>query len=144
MIRFALHCDEGHDFDAWFSSGASYDEQIEAGAISCPICGSADVRKAPMAPAVLRGTDETGPKRAAPPADAEQRRTFALVRGLREYLKTNAEDVGKNFAEEARKIHHGEAEGRNIYGEATLDEAKSLTEEGIPALPLPRLPEEHN
>jgi hypothetical protein len=144
VIRFALHCHEGHDFDAWFSSGASYDEQIEAEAIRCPICGGAEVRKAPMAPAVLRGKGETGPKRASPVADAEQRRTYAFLKGLREHLKANAEDVGTNFPEEARKIHYGEAEERNIYGEATTDEAKSLKEEGIPALPLPPLPEEHN
>ena len=144
MIRFALHCDQGHGFDAWFSSGASYDEQIEAGAIRCPTCGSADVRKSPMAPAVLRGKSEAGPKRAASPADTGRRQTFAFLKGLREHLKANADDVGTNFPEEARKIHYGEAKERNIYGEATLDEAKSLAEEGIPALPLPPLPEEHN
>lgn len=148
MIRFALTCDEGHSFDAWFSSGASYDEQIEASAIRCPACGSADVRKAPMAPAVLRGKGkmegETGPKRAELGGEAERRQTFAFLKGLREHLKANAEDVGKNFPEEARKIHYGEAEERNIYGEATLEEAKSLNEEGIPTLPLPPLPEEHN
>lgn len=144
MIRFSLHCDEGHGFDAWFSSGASYDEQIEAGAIRCPTCGSAEVRKSPMAPAVLRGKGEEGPKRAASRADSERPQTFAFLEGLREHLKKNAEDVGNNFPEEARKIHYGEAEERSIYGEATPDEAKSLNEEGIPAVPLPPLPEEHN
>jgi hypothetical protein len=144
VIRYSLHCHEGHGFDAWFSSGASYDEQIEAGAIRCPTCGSAEVRKAPMAPAVLRGKSEKGPKGAALPTDTEPRRTFAVLKGLREHLKANAEDVGTGFPEEARKIHYGEAEERNIYGEATLDEAKSLNEEGIPVLPLPPLPEEHN
>ena len=148
MIRFALTCDEGHNFDAWFSSGESYNEQIEAGAIRCPTCGSAEVRKALMAPAVLRGKGKTegaqGPKRDKSGGEVEQRQTFAFLKGLREHLKANAEDVGKNFPEEARKIHYGEAEERNIYGEATLEEAKSLNEEGIPALPLPPLPEEHN
>ena len=144
MIRFALTCDEGHSFDAWFSSGDSYDEQIEAEAIRCPACGSAEVRKAPMAPAVLRGRGKTAPKSPEAPADTEQKQTFAVLKGLREHLKANAEDLGQNFPEEARKIHYGEADERNIYGEATQDEAKALNEEGIPALPLPPLPEERN
>ena len=151
MIRFALTCEEGHEFDAWFSSGSSYDEQIEADAVTCPACGSTHIRKAPMAPAVLKGRGgvaKTEPQPDAPAADGEseagQRQTYAFLKGLREHLKANADDVGKDFAQEARKMHYGESEERNIYGEATADEAKSLNEEGIPALPLPKLPEEHN
>jgi hypothetical protein len=141
MIRFALTCDQGHGFDAWFSSGDSYDEQIEAQAIVCPTCGSIHVKKAPMAPAVLRGRKE--PQRESP-VDGERKQTYAVLKGMRDYLKANADDVGKAFPEEARKMHYGEADARNIYGEASLDEAKALYEEGIPALPLPKLPEEHN
>lgn len=155
MIRFALTCDEGHAFDAWFSSGDSYDEQIEAGAIACPTCGSAEVDKAPMAPAVLRGRNKPpahrGESSPAPQDDPPERETgteqgqaYAFLKGLREQLKANADDVGKDFAREARKMHYGESEERNIYGEATANEAKSLHEEGIPALPLPKLPEDHN
>ncbi len=66
------------------------------------------------------------------------------MKGLREHLKSNADDVGDKFAEEARKMHYGETEERNIYGEATMDEAKALHDEGIPALPLPKLPGDHN
>ena len=156
MIRFALTCGEGHSFDAWFSSGDSYDEQIEAEAIRCPACGSAEVRKAPMAPAVLRGQGRDGsdapsvpeapnaPEAPKVPAAQEGKQSFAFLKGLREHLKANADDVGEKFTEEARKIHYGESKERNIYGEATLEEAKSLNDEGIPALPLPKLPEEHN
>lgn len=144
MIRFALTCGDGHEFDAWFSSGASYDEQTEAGAILCPTCGSADVRKAPMAPAVMRGRRVEAPPRGESLEEAERTRTYAFLRGLREHVEKNAENVGKSFPEEARKIHYGETEERNIYGEASVDEAKALQEEGIPALPLPKLPEEHN
>ena len=144
MICFALSCDEGHSFEAWFSSGASYDEQIEAEAIRCPLCGSADVQKAPMAPAVLKGRGQEARQTPPAPEDTEQKQSFAFLKGLREHLKANADDVGADFPEEARKMHYGEAEERNIYGEATLDEAKSLNEEGIPALPLPKLPDEHN
>jgi len=141
MIRFALTCDQGHGFDAWFSSGDSYDEQIEAGAIVCPACGSVEVEKAPMAPAVLRGKKfETAKK----PAEGGQKQTYAFLKDMREHLMANADDVGKAFPEEVRKMHHGETEARSIYGEATTEEAKALQEEGIPAVPLPPLPEEHN
>lgn len=153
MIRYALTCGTGHQFEAWFSSSASYDEQIDAEAIRCPQCGCADVRKAPMAPAVLRGRaprKERGERQApsdresAGPHGRRESPTYAFLRGLREHVKATADDVGDKFAEEARKMHHGEAEERSIYGETTVDEAKSLYEEGIPALPLPKLPDDHN
>lgn len=148
MICFALACDQGHGFDAWFSSGTSYDEQSEAGVIVCPDCGSDRVEKAPMAPAVLRGKGrsiaEDGSVPAGKPQDSEAKQAYAVLKGLREHLEANAEDVGKAFAEEARKMHYGETEARSIYGEASVDEAKALHEEGIPALPLPPLPEEQN
>lgn len=144
MIRFALTCEEGHVFDAWFSSGDSYDEQTEAGVIVCPTCGSAEVSKAPMAPAVLRGRGRAPAPENESLAMAAGKQTYAFLKGLREHLEANADDVGKNFPEEARKIHYGEKEERNIYGEASSEEAKALHEEGIPALPLPKLPEEHN
>jgi hypothetical protein len=144
VIRFALTCEEGHTFDAWFSSGDSYDEQTEAGVIVCPDCGSVEVRKAPMAPAVLRGRGQTPTPENESVALAAGKQTYAFLKGLRAHLEANADDVGKNFPEEARKIHYGEKEERNIYGEASAEEAKALHEEGIPALPLPKLPEEHN
>ena len=153
MIRYALKCSAGHAFDAWFASSASYEEQQEAGAIRCPNCGSAGVCKAPMAPAVLRGRCQ-GAKRergtdAATTLNSEEpgtagSQTYAFLKGLREHLKANADDVGDRFAEEARKMHEGDADERIIYGEATADEAKSLYEDGILVLPLPKLPEDHN
>lgn len=148
MIRFALACDQGHGFDAWFSSGASYDEQAEAGAITCPDCGSDRVEKAPMAPAVLRGKARPQGDGEPQPGDrlqeGEGKQTYAVLEGFREYLKANADDVGKAFPEEARKIHYGEAEARSIYGEVTTEDAKALQEEGVPVLPLPPLPKEQN
>ena len=148
MIRFALACDQGHGFDAWFSSGASYDEQSEAGVIICPDCGSDRVEKAPMAPAVLHGKGKPSPADRSDPAvkpqDSDGKQTYAVLEGLRDHLKANADDVGKAFAEEARKMHYGETEARSIYGEATPEEAKALHDEGIPALPLPPLPKEQN
>lgn len=141
MIRFALHCERGHAFEAWFSSGSACEEQVEARAVMCPACGSARVVKAPMAPAVLRGR---GKKALEARAERERKQAFALVQDLHAHLKANADNVGPAFPEEARKIHYGEAEARSIYGEASAEEAKALHEEGIPVLPLPKLPEDHN
>jgi hypothetical protein len=141
MIRYALTCDKGHDFEAWLGSSGDYDVQIEARAVTCPSCGSADVTKAPMAPAVRRGRVER--PSVDPPSD-ERRQTYAVRKNLRTHLKENAEHVGPAFADEARKMHYGEAEARSIYGEATREEALALNEEGIPAVPLPPLPEDHN
>jgi hypothetical protein len=138
MIRYALTCDQGHDFEAWFGSISSYDEQVEARAVVCPCCGSTEVHKAPMAPAVRKG------KAAATPVKRERRQTYALLKDLKAHLKANAEHVGPAFPEEARKMHYGESEHRSIYGEASPDQAKELHEEGIEFHPLPVLPDERN
>ncbi|HEV7464283.1 MAG TPA: DUF1178 family protein [Methyloceanibacter sp.] len=140
MIRYALTCDKGHGFEAWFGSGSDYDMQVEAGAVVCPACGSAEVSKAPMAPAVRRSRAEP----ADAPARSGRRQTYALLKDLRAHLKANAEHVGPAFPEEARKMHYGEAEARSIYGEASIEEAEVLRDEGIPAVPLPPLPEDQN
>ena len=106
MIRYALACEEGHGFDAWFGSAASYEEQVEVNAIRCPSCGSARVSKAPMAPFVAKGRSAP----AAPtPAPAEGPKTYALLRKLRAELTANSDYVGPKFPEEARKIHFDEA-----------------------------------
>jgi hypothetical protein len=140
MIRFALVCDRGHDFDAWFASGDAYEVQTTAHAVICPDCGSRLVRKAPMAPAVKKARIATGHDRGA----AERKKTYAFLKGLRDHLAANAENVGSTFPEQARKMHYGEIETHSIYGEASLEDARSLHEEGIPAVPLPVLPEDHN
>jgi hypothetical protein len=152
MIRYALACDRGHGFDAWFGSSGSYDEQAEAQAIVCPACGSHAVSKAPMAPNLAKGVPapkaEASPAPSAPqppPPDAGHRRqTYALLRELHAQLKAHADDVGPDFAEEARKMHFGETPARSIYGEATAEEARELADDGIPVCPLPPLPEDHN
>jgi hypothetical protein len=141
MIHYALNCDKGHDFEAWFGSSEEYDVQIEARAVTCPCCGSAEIIKAPMAPAVRRGRPE--PLAVAPSSD-DRRQTYAFLKDLRAHLKENAENVGPAFPEEARKMHYGETEPRSIYGDATREEALALKEEGIPAVPLPLLPEDRN
>jgi hypothetical protein len=142
MIRYALACDEGHGFDAWFGSAASYDEQVEANAIRCPSCGSAQVKKAPMAPYVAKG--RLAPEALQPAPATEGPKTYALLRKLRAKLTANSDYVGPNFPEEARKIHFDEAPARAIHGEASPEEARELNEEGVSVFPLPPLPEDHN
>ena len=139
MIRYALICEGGHGFEAWFGSADTYDEQAEAQAILCPACGSAQVNKAPMAPYVAKRRAES-----PPPVSAEQPKSYAMLRKLRAELTANSDYVGPKFPEEARKIHFEEAPGRAIHGEATPQEAQELDEDGVPIFPLPRLPEDQN
>ena len=131
MIRYSLQCENGHEFESWFASSDAYDKQVKRKLVTCPACGSAKVEKAIMAPAVA-GTKKSARAKAA---DARQLQQFAT--GLRKYVMQNADYVGPNFAEEARKIHYGETPERHIYGEATHKEAQELLEEGVDVSPLP-------
>jgi len=130
MIVYSLACDKRHNFEGWFASSAAYDEQAATGKLVCPVCDSRKVDKAPMAPSVS-GTKKTVLKA----EQLKQMRQF--MTGMRKYVQENADYVGKEFAEEARKIHYGESEERHIYGEASLAEAKDLVEEGIDIAALP-------
>lgn len=142
MISFSLTCSEGHAFEGWFANSAAFDSQQAEGTLFCPLCGTADVSKALMAPAIATGRKKESVRVAANiPDDAE---AIAALRKIRQDLTENAEYVGKRFAEEARKIHYQEAEKRGIYGEASSDEVRSLIDEGIEFHPLPVLPEDHN
>ena len=131
MIVYSLNCSNGHVFEGWFRDSTAFDEQSKGGKLLCPVCDSGKVAKAPMAPAV-RGT-----KAEAKSGPADVRKMQQFMTGLRKYVTENAEYVGPRFAEEARKIHYGETEDRHIYGEATLNEAKELVEEGVDVAPLP-------
>lgn len=159
MIRYALQCPQDHGFEAWFRDSEAFDQQSEAGQISCPTCGQAEVRKAVMAPAVRRSpskatTLEPTPVPVQAPSAPETPpapivdETFARVRdALREIhakLKRDATDVGPAFPQQARAIHDGEAAPRAIYGTATQDEVKALVEDGIGILPIPVLPDDRN
>lgn len=140
MIKYALKCAGGHEFDSWFPSAASYDAQTAQGQIGCPICGSSEIGKAIMAPAVYHGESIAAPA----DADALRARKIAELRALRHYVMGVTEDVGRRFPEEARRIAEGSGEERPIRGQATLEEAKALHEEGIAILPLPLVPEDLN
>jgi hypothetical protein len=134
MIRYLLHCDNGHEFEAWFASSAAYDNQAAKGLVQCARCGTMKVSKAPMAPGIARGGKSAG---------GESERQEA-VRRLRERVASTSDYVGDRFAREALKIHREQAEPRGIYGKATDEEAMALCEEGVEFYPLPMLPEEHN
>lgn len=138
MIVFNLKCDHDHAFEGWFASSAAYDTQRAAGQVVCPHCASIKIEKAPMAPAVARTK-----KTVLAQEDRKKMRQF--VAGMRRYVQENADYVGKDFPEEARKIHYGEIAERHIYGEASPEEAQELIDEGvdIAALP-PDLDEEAN
>ena len=131
MIVYNLRCRNGHEFEGWFRDSAAFDAQSADGKLSCPACNSRRIEKAIMAPAVTGSERE--PEQAKP--DARQMRQF--MTGLRKYIQENAEYVGVNFAEEARKIHYGETAERHIYGETTVEEARELVEEGVDVAPLP-------
>jgi hypothetical protein len=165
MIRYALACAEGHRFESWFQDSAAYDKQAKRGLVTCPHCGSAKVDKAIMAPrlsmtAKKRGktpAPETTAPDVTPPASQDtsdtapvammspQEREFrSKLKELRDHLTKNADNVGGQFPEEARKMHYGEIEHRSIYGEASTEDARKLAEEGIEFHPLPILPDERN
>jgi hypothetical protein len=136
MIRYALACDNDHEFEGWFGSSADYDTQQEKGLVECPFCASRQVRKQIMAPAVA-GTKRT--VRAPEPARTQAMMLEAAGR-IRAHVEANFDDVGDGFADEARAIHEGRAEERGIYGQATPKEVRDLVEDGVPIAPMPPEP----
>ncbi|MER8430899.1 DUF1178 family protein [Mesorhizobium caraganae] len=141
MIRFALICEHEHEFEGWFRSNDDFDTQKKRGFVDCPSCGSHKVQKALMAPAVSTARKQ---ETIALAMGEAQKQALAQLKAMAEKVRENADYVGDKFAEEARKIHFGERDARGIYGEATLDEAKSLAEDGIEFMPIPSFPEERN
>lgn len=139
MIRFSLQCDKDHEFEGWFSTSADFDGQSERGLVECPVCGSRQVGKALMAPAVAVSREAAARPLAM---DPERRDMMRKLRDMVQAVKRNSEDVGDRFVDEARKIHHGETEARGIIGRASNEDAKSLIEEGIEIAPLPEFPED--
>ena len=136
MIRYALRCEHDHGFEAWFGDSAAYDDQVARGLVECPACGSRAVTKQIMAPAVA------GTRKTALTADPAKLRTLMMqaAREVRSHVEANFDYVGDAFAREARDIHEGRSEKREIYGEATPAEVKKLKDDGVPCAPLPPLP----
>ena len=174
MILYDLRCRKNHVFEAWFRDSAAYDDQVEAGKVACPTCGSKKVEKAPMAPRLAKGgltkgglsmgngetgevqraeakTSETGPAETetakAETAKAETAKAaeaMCALRGLRRKVEDNFDYVGPQFAEEARKIHYGESDAHNIYGETSDEEAKELRDEGVAFTRIPWAPRQNS
>jgi len=162
MIRYTLVCDRGHEFESWFASSAAYDKQVKRGLVACPACGATKVEKAIMAPRLARADkpidvpETPAPVPATTPAapveppapvamiSPQERELRTKLKELRDHLTKNAENVGRKFSEQARKMHYGEIEHRSIYGEASPEEVKDLHEEGIEFHPLPVLPDDRN
>ncbi|MDP4032773.1 MAG: DUF1178 family protein [Pseudorhodobacter sp.] len=143
MIRYALRCTAGHDFESWFQSASAFDALAARGLVSCPVCGAAEVEKTLMSPSLrpvrkaakaVTGAVTEGPL--SGPATVMQDALATLKREI----EKNSEYVGMNFAIEARRIHAGNAPERAIYGEARPDEARKLIEDGVPVSALPFLP----
>ena len=137
MIRYALSCGNDHPFEAWFGTSTDYDDQAGRGLVECPVCGSRAVSKQIMAPAVA-GTRRT----AATPVDPAKMQAMMMhaAREVRAHVEANFDYVGDSFAREARDIHEGRSEKREIYGEATPTEVRALKEAGVPCAALPPPP----
>ncbi|WP_439142494.1 DUF1178 family protein [Pseudooctadecabacter sp.] len=133
MIRYTLTCDQDHRFESWFASSSAFDALEKAGHLACAVCGSAQVTRSLMAPSVPAKSNTAD--LAAPMSEAED-----AVTKMRKHVEDNSDYVGMSFATEARKMHDGDAPERAIYGEAKLDDAKKLIEDGIPVAPLPFMP----
>jgi hypothetical protein len=158
MIRYSLQCERGHAFESWFQSSAAYESQEKRKLVNCPVCGSARVERAIMAPRIVstKGGDRAEPApspaaatEVATPAStpllmAQERELRAKIKELRDHIVKNADNVGERFPNEARKMHYGDIEHRPIYGEASPDEARALIDEGVEVSPLPVLPDDRN
>ena len=166
MIKYQLICDKSHEFEGWFGDSVAFESQQESGFLTCPVCGSADVRRALMAPHLAspktRKTDlaeqqpsaqpepqphPQAPQQASaalPPAAARKmQELMSEMRALQTKIREECRDVGNDFAEEARKIHYGEVEPEGIYGQATAEEREALDEEGIEIMDMPWLPKDN-
>ena len=136
MISYDLRCANDHEFEAWFRNSEAYGEQVKKKAVACPVCGSTKVEKTIMAPRIAKGDSDSsrGSDEISPEAMQQ------MLSKIRDTVEENCDYVGSDFPEEARKIHYGETEQRDIYGEASDKEASDLADEGIEFGRIPWVP----
>ncbi len=145
MIRYALKCENDHQFETWFKSADSFDQLVGMGLVDCPQCASSSVEKSLMAPRVPAKSNQSvggAPSPVQPMASGPDPKLEAALMELRAHVETNSEYVGPRFATEATSMHLGETPHRSIYGEVNPEEAKRLVDDGVPALPLPFVPKQ--
>ncbi len=153
MIHYQLRCSAEHSFDGWFRDSEAFDGQAKRGLLTCPVCGASELSRALMAPAVSKPRPAPVPaERPAPPAQAQPGagqpvaggalpdQMRAMLQRMRAEIERRCDYVGDDFAEEARRIHRGEATERGIYGEATPEQAERLADEGIEVAQIPWVP----
>lgn len=142
MVIYDLSCADGHKFEGWFKQPDNFTDQLENSMLSCPVCGSVNIRKLPTASHIRTGTARESVNKSQ-----EIHNDASLVeamQSLRTHIDENFNNVGAQFPEEARKMHYGESEEKQIRGTATQDEVRSLAEEGIDAFPLPEISADKN
>tara|TARA_B110000003_G_scaffold270113_1_gene302075 strand:- start:7777 stop:8196 length:420 start_codon:yes stop_codon:yes gene_type:complete len=132
MIHYNLKCENNHAFSSWFDSLEAFDKLEKANMLSCPSCGSDEIKRAIMSPQVSPSRTKQAVSLTKPASEIEKK-----ISDARKKIETESEDVGKNFASEARAMHEGDSPIRSIYGEAKIKDAKSLIDDGIPVIPLP-------
>lgn len=146
MIHYRLRCNADHEFEAWFQNSSAFEKQAESGLLACPECGSAEVSRALMAPALQGTKREVVPAPETETQTSEQKQVATTEAALKQQLlmlrrkiEANFDNVGSKFAEEARKIHHGDSDPRGIYGDTTPEEREALADEGIEIGTIPWL-----
>ena len=132
MIKYTLICNNGHQFESWFSDSASFEKLKKNKHLECNICHSKEVEKSLMAPRITSDSVEKRETLVSAQTALEKE-----ITELKHKIKTTATDVGENFPMEARAMHYGEKEEKPIIGKTTLNEARELAEEGISFVPLP-------
>ena len=132
MIKYTLNCENGHQFDSWFSDSESFEKLKKRGHLECPICSSKKIEKSLMTPRITSDSEKKNKTFISAQSSLEKE-----IKALRKKIKATAIDVGENFPTVARAMHYGEKEEKPIIGKTTVDEAKDLAEEGIPFIPLP-------
>ena len=132
MIHYDLKCEKNHIFSSWFNCVDAFDKLEMSNLLSCAVCGSSNVHRAIMAPKVSRSNPKESSPLIGEASSAEQK-----MLEIRKKLEAEAENVGENFADEARAMHDGDTPMRSIYGEAKIKDAQDLIEDGVPVIPMP-------